>query len=263
MKQAKDGNATWTEDPRSNDRLPEDQQSQIPEYRRHWGQIRTRFARGHKLLNWYNFRLSSLDPEILIQQLHQVFNDQDKVFKLNISFGFLLRNIESNQLQYHYASRNNNNVFDEPFQISTFADVQPVNVALRNLDILEWARQLRPNSKWIVDQVTNVTYFVTKVVDHPIGRGKTTLPHYIVENRGIDPLDCDKRTAIPYEDNLCFFRALALYNGAHLKNLERDTKYYFERSVNYLNFFRNVLLQSLCKLRSFRRFELSFELFYV
>ena len=79
-----------------------------------------------------------------------------------------------------------------------------------------------------MQQVTNVTFFITKLRDHPIGRGKF-LPHYIVENRGIVSLDKNIRTGKPYNDNLCFFRAIALHNGCHSKNLERDTQHYYER----------------------------------
>ena len=73
----------------------------------------------------------------------------------------------------------------------------------------------------VVEQVTNITFFVTKLRGYPIGRGQS-LPHYIEENRGIDALDSNRQTGKIYSDNLCFFRALALHNGCHLKNLERD-----------------------------------------
>ena len=76
--------------------------------------------------------------------------------------------------------------------------------------------------------VTNVTWFVSKIRDHPIGRGKY-LPGYIVDNMGIEPLESDANTGKPYEDHLCLFRCLALHNGCHKKNLERDTKYYYQQ----------------------------------
>ena len=63
------------------------------------------------------------------------------------------------------------------------------------------------------------------MIGHPISRGKY-LPGYIVGNYGLDALENDKNTGKPYQDNLCFFRCLALHNGCHTKNLERDTKYY-------------------------------------
>ena len=146
------------------------------------------------------------------------------MFKLNVSFGFILRNNETGALQYYYASRNNEQVFEAPFQITTAADLQQVREALLNLDVLEWVRQRRPNSKWVVEQVTNITFFVTKLRGHPIGRGQSLL-HYIVENCGIDALDSNPQTGIIYSDNMCFFRALALHNGCHPKNVERDAQH--------------------------------------
>ena len=220
-------------------------------------QIRTRFSRQNRLLNWYNYRLSSLQPQELVNHLEQIFTDQNTVFKINVFFGFILRNNETDVLQYYYASRNNNLLFDSPFQIVTAADLQQVRQTLEDTDILEWVRQQRPNSKWVVEQVTNVTFFVTKLRDHPIGRGKI-LPHYIVENRGIVPLDRDKNSKKPYKDNLCFFRALALHNGCHAKKLERDTQHYYERyreTMKEKKKFRGVKIEDLSDLE--RLFEVN------
>ena len=80
----------------------------------------------------------------------------------------------------------------------------------------------------MVDLITNVTWFVWKIRDHPIGRGKY-LPGYIADNYGFDALESNAQTGKPYEHNLCFFRCLALHNGCHTKNLERDTKYYYQQ----------------------------------
>ena len=150
-----------------------------------------------------------------------------------MSFGFILRNNETGALQYYYASRNNEQVFEAPFQITTEADLPHVREALLNLDVLEWVRQRRPNSKWVVEQVTNITFFVTKLRGHPIGRG-TYLPSYLAENHGLVALDRNRNNGKVYSDNLCFFRALALHNGCHQKNLERDAQHYYER---YREFF--------------------------
>ena len=220
--------STLQEDPRAFTDLSEQQQNPLSEYRRHWHQIRTRFSRKNRLLDWYNYRLFSLHSIELLQHLNEIFTDQTTVFKLNVSFGFILRNNETGSLQYYYASRNNNHLFDTPFQIATAADLQQVRQTLHDTDILEYVRQQRPNSKWVVEQVTNATFFVTKLRDHAIGRGKI-LPNYIVENRGIVTLDKNLQTGKPYKDNLCLFRALVLHNGCHTKNLERGTQHYFEK----------------------------------
>lgn len=45
----------WLEEPRAFANLPEHQQSpRLPEYRLHWHQIRSRFSRQNRLLDWYN-----------------------------------------------------------------------------------------------------------------------------------------------------------------------------------------------------------------
>ena len=113
---------------------------------------------------------------------------------------------------------NNNRVFEAPFLVRNREDLQQVRSALENLDVFEWARQQRPNSKWIVMYITNATFYVTKLRDHPIGRS-TCLPKYVLENPAIVSLDCNKRTGIPYEDKLCFFRCLALHRGCHPHNI--------------------------------------------
>ena len=98
-----------------------------------------------------------------------------------------------------------------------------------------------------MDLVTNITWFVTKLRHHPIGRGKY-LPGYNVDNRGIEPLESNANTGKPYEDNLCFFHYLALHNGCHTKNLERDTKYYYQQNREagfVIKKFRGVKLSQL------------------
>lgn len=62
----------------------------------------------------------------------------------------------------------------------------------------------------------NVTWFVWKIRDHLIGQ-EAFFPTYIAENHR------NRSTGKPCEDNLCFFRCLALHNGCHTKNLKRDT----------------------------------------
>ena len=116
-------------------------------------------------------------------------------------------------------------MLEQPFLVSNQDRLyQQVN----NIDFLEWIRQHRPNSKWVVDLVTNVTWFVWKIRDHPISRGKY-LRGYIVDNPGITPMDRNIQRGKTYENNLCFFRCLALHNSCHTKNLERDTKHYYKQ----------------------------------
>ena len=95
--------------------------------------------------------------------LRRIFADQTTVFKVNLSFGFILRNTETGALQYHHPSANNNLVLEQPFLVSNREDLEHTIQEISNIDFLEWVRQQRPNSKWVVDMVTNVTWFVWKI----------------------------------------------------------------------------------------------------
>jgi len=208
--------------------IPSSEENIAATYRQHWPQILTRFSRGNRLQDWYNFRLSTISPVSLREQLSRIFADQPTVFKVNFSFGFILRNTETGALQYHHPSANNNLVLEQPFLVSNQDDLERFYEEISNIDFLEWVRQQHPNNKWMVDLVTNVTWFVWKIRDHPTGRGKY-LPGYITENRGVDASDRNIQRGKPYEDHLCFFRCLALHNECHTKNLERGTKHYYEQ----------------------------------
>ena len=200
----------------------------MPEYWHHWHQICTQFNQQNHLLDWYNYRLSSLHPQEIIQHIDEIFAEQSTIFKLNVCFGFILQKKRNRQLTVLLHFRNNEQVFQEPFQIATAADHGQVQESLQNQAVLEWVHQRCLNSKWVVEQVTNVTFFITKLQVHPIGRG-SDLPPYLRKNNGLLPLDCNHNDNKPYNDNLCFFRALVLHNSCHPKNLEHDAKHYYEQ----------------------------------
>ena len=155
--------------------------------------------------------------------------DQTTVFKVNLSFGFILRNTETGDLQYFHASANNNRVLDAPFQIGNENDTQQLIEQLQNIDYIEWIGQQRPTTKFVVDWVSNVAFFVTKVRGHPIGR-TILLPRFIKRNMYIISLECDHH-GVPYHDWLCFFRCLALHCGARPTNLKTHTKHYYQQQV--------------------------------
>ena len=137
--------------------IPDTEENIAETYRQHWPQIRTRFSRQNRLQDWYNFRLSTISPTALREQLSRIFADQTTVFKVNFACGFILRNTETEALQYHHPSANNNLVLEQPFLVSDQDDLERAIEEISNIDFLEWVRQQRPNSKWVVDLVTNVT----------------------------------------------------------------------------------------------------------
>lgn len=89
-----------------------------------------------------------------------IFADKTTVFEVNFLYGFILHNTEMGALQYHHPTANNNLVLEQPCLISSQADLEHTLQVISKLDFLEWVHQQRPNSKWVIDVITNVTRFI-------------------------------------------------------------------------------------------------------
>ena len=166
----------------------------------------------------YNFRIEDLNMNQLREQLMEMFRSQVNRFKINVSFGFILRNIENGELRYYHSSHNLGRMLEAPHQISNAEDFEAFLEAVIEEDILEWARKQRPNTKWTVVLVTNATFYINHLHDHPIGCVNTELPHYIKNNKAVIGLVKDKHGKVLYQDNMCFFRALAIHQGVPWDN---------------------------------------------
>ena len=83
---------------------------------------------------------------------------------------------------------------------------------IEETDVLQLAIAQRPNSDWVVELVTNVTFFINKILQHPIGCVGIDLPDYVKRNKAIVGLEKDHHGAV-YNDNLCLFRCLGLHLG--------------------------------------------------
>ena len=55
-------------------------------YRQHWPQIRTRFSRHNRIQDWYNFRLSTISPTALREQLSRIFADVRQIEQSHLKF---------------------------------------------------------------------------------------------------------------------------------------------------------------------------------
>ena len=127
--------------------------------------------------------------------------------------------------------------------IENRADFYQFLERIHESDILQWAIAQRPNSDWVCELVTNVTFFINRIVHHPIGCVGINLPNYVKNNKAIIVLEKDAHNAT-YNDNLCLFRCLAL----HLKR-EVDALYaeYTDTPVRH---FAGVTLDELDKVET-------------
>jgi hypothetical protein len=48
------------------------------------------------------------------EMVRRIFRQQTTTFKINLSFGFILRNVETGELRYYHSSKNNSRFFETP-----------------------------------------------------------------------------------------------------------------------------------------------------
>ena len=227
----------------ANDNLSRDLRDFVHE---NWASVRTHVVRG-PVQTRYNRRLTSLDTRDLHEPLRVLFDQQTTAFKINCSYGFVLREKQSGRLRYYHSSNNCCGRFlEEPSLVTNSQTFNTFLERIEETDVLQWAIAQRPNSDWVVELVTNVTFFINCIVHHPIGCVGVNLPDYVKRNKAIVGLEKDDHNAI-YRDNLCLFRCLALHQGCDVRRLEALLDEYTDTPVRD---FAGVPIQDLHKIEA-------------
>ena len=131
--------------------------------RDHWANIRTSVVRG-SVQSRYNIRLNTLDTRNLKGRLLRVFDEQQDAFKVNLSYGFILRHKQTSRYRYYHASQNCcGRYLDKPSLIENRKDFDTFLQRIQQPDVLQFAIKQRPDSMWVVESVTN------RIRHHPIG----------------------------------------------------------------------------------------------
>ena len=217
-----------------------------------WGSVRTHVVHG-PIQTRYNRRLTGLDMRDLHDQLFLLFDQQTTAaFKVNVSFGFVLREKENDRLRYYHSS----NIccgryLEEPALITNRDDFDRFLARIQESDILQWAVAQRPNSDWVCELVTNATFFLNKIVDHPIGCVGVNLPTYVKNNKSIIGLETDSHGVI-YIDNLCLFRCLAIHQGCDVRCIEATVATLYAKYTDNtpVHDFVGVTLEDLSKIEA-------------
>ena len=216
-------------------------------YKRYWQAIRTYRRNYGRVQQIHNLQLSSVNTRDVEPALWDIFESQKNAFKINFSYGFVLIHNETSDLRYYHASQNNARLFDMPKLVRNKDDFKEVLEAIAKEDILEYVRQQRPDTKWVVHIVTNLAVYINKIYEHPIG-SRVILPDYLVKNKSVIGLVYDNRTGKAYEDNLCVFRCIALAMGYTVKNFVTIVQSLYRKYHKSDKEFAGVKLSDLSKL---------------
>ena len=216
-----------------------------------WTSVRTHVFHG-PVQTRYNHRLTTTNLRVLNEPLGKLFNQQTVSFKINCSFGFILKDKVTSRLRYYHSSNNCcGRLLEEPSLITNRADFDSFLERIREPDILQWAIAQRPNSDWVCELVTNVTFFLNRIIHHPIGCVGVNLPDYVKHNKAIVGLAKDHYRMRTYNDNLCLFRCLALHQGCDVRRLEATVAtLYAKYSHENVHDFAGVTLEDLSKIEA-------------
>ena len=179
-----------------------------------WSFIKTKLKRG-RVVDLLNVRIwdgetgvEGYDESVWFL-LKRLWDELTVRIKINCSFGCILEHKTTGELRYFHSSSNNSVVLDKPRAVATTQHLADFYSDVSDVDIRERAVQRRPNTEWRLKHVTNITFYLFKLLDMgKIGKAPSQLPAYIVKNKSI--LSMNKRGGVVYNDNLCFFRCLAM-----------------------------------------------------
>ena len=179
-------------------------------FKDNWAAIRTHHLVGRAIQDIYNVHMNTQGASFELT-MNEIFKKLTCRAKINLSCGFILRHIETGELRYFHPSHNNASLLPVPFTIACREDMDIVIRELEASDILEHARQQRPDTKWSVVSLTNIAVYVNKMPQFFIGTPPPNFPDVVKNNRGLYSLTHNIDNGQRYDDNLCFFRCVALH----------------------------------------------------
>ena len=185
-----------------------------------------------RLMDRYNFQVSSFNPSELVHLFKKVFRLQKNAFKVTISLGVILQHKTSGEYRFNWSSQNNQLLFPKPSLIRNSMDKNTFTQSLESVSLINKVQ--RPSTEWVFVKVTNVEFFIYKLPGIAIG-SSVQLPPHLLNNKGLNALTKNTRGKV-YADKKCFFRCLALLFDTPLNGLERATnrllkKYCTEASI--------------------------------
>ena len=133
-------------------------------YSRHYDTIRTRVFRGrikyvYHFLMTENYSLSLLD-----EYLSVIRSDRENGYKLNAAFGFILKNVDTQELKF-FPPSNNNTIFELPKRVLDEQDYENLREDLERRDVVEYANTQRSGTKWRVVKIVCMRFDVYKLPD--------------------------------------------------------------------------------------------------
>ena len=138
----------------------------------------------HKI---FNYAVETLNNKIVNDKLDHFFNNLKYAAKLNLAFGFILKNIKDGGFRYFYAHENST-LPDRSKLVCTLDDLANLKEFLNKTELIVSCSRERMNTKWRFYKLTNLTVFAARLKDVGMGCKDTVLPEPLLKNHTINCL---------------------------------------------------------------------------
>lgn len=206
------GNGTppWEEGGRVDHRLKEVYESNIP--------IILRRHQEGTVCSVYNFPIDNqFSVGEIMQAANEIYDRQNRAFRLNLEFGLILIHTETNEYRY-FKPYHNQEVFQRPIYVSQRNHLNRLQQRMQRFNITDYILRQRPDTKWKPYLITNVRIVIYHL-NFVLGNAAIILPPHISQSKSIIKLINDRRGQT-YTDNLCAFRCLAVHQGNYPTGLD-------------------------------------------
>ena len=106
----------------------------------------------------FNYAVKSLNETIMTGKLDRFFINLKSAAKMNLAFGFILKNIEDGGFRYFYAQENNT-LLDRSKLLCTKDHLAKLKDILSRTDVIKSCSRERVSTKWRFFKLTNLTVF--------------------------------------------------------------------------------------------------------
>lgn len=132
-----------------------------PIYKKNWNTIRESYKQG-RLRDTYHFPLFENNDNEIISKAKQIITDYNRKLKVNVAFGFILKERSTDELKFFHPS-NNTMLFLAPKLLETVSDTRDFLADIEKQDAFEYARSQRPSTKWTVERIICVRFDIYKM----------------------------------------------------------------------------------------------------
>ena len=144
----------------------------------------------------FNYAVETLNETVVNEKLDHFFNNLKCAAKVNLAFGFILKNLEDGGFRYFYAHENNT-LLDRSKLVCTHDDSAKLKHFLSQTEVIVSCSRERMNTKWRLYKLTNLTVFAASLKDMPMGCKNAVLPELLLRNDTINCLTFEGSTRQP------------------------------------------------------------------